>query len=115
MRRAEAKKEAARIAVNLIKTAAETAESDPELARRQAALARRIALKFNLRFDWSLKRFFCHGCKQLIFPGMNSRVRLGPDRMLLITCLECGSVNRKKLGKARLNTERRGLSNPVRT
>lgn len=113
VKRREAKKEAARVASGLIETAARTATEDVELAKRQAALARRLALKFNLRFDWSQKRFFCHGCKALIFPGANARVRLGPDKMLLITCADCGRVNRKKLG-ARLNRQRKGQSNSLR-
>jgi len=114
VRRAGAKKEAARVASALIESASLTAPTDPELAKRQAALARRIALKFNLRFDWRLKRFYCHGCKRLIIPGMNARVRLGPERMLLVTCLQCNFVNRKRIRKARLNTERRGLSKSPR-
>jgi RNase P subunit RPR2 len=92
---------------------AETALLDPELARQQASTARRIILKFNLRLDWRLKRFFCHGCKALIFPGLNARVRIGPRKMLLVTCTDCGHVNRKSL-RARLNMERRGLSNSLR-
>lgn len=113
MKRREAKKEAAIIAEDLIETAALTAVQDLELAKSQASLARRIILKFNLRFDWRLKRFFCHGCKGLIFPGLNARVRLGPNKMLLITCTDCNYVNRKKL-RARLNIERRGLRNSLR-
>jgi RNase P subunit RPR2 len=113
VKKREAKKEAARIAQDLIETAAATAVHDLELAKDQASLARQVILKFNLRFDWSLKRFFCHGCKGLIFPGLNARVRLGPNRMLLMTCTDCNYVNRKKL-RARLNIERRGLSNPLR-
>ena len=113
MKRREAKREAARIASNLVRTAAGTAASDPDLARHQAALARRIALKFNVRFDWSLKRFYCHGCKGLLYPGVNARVRLGPDHMLVITCADCHHVNRKRLG-ARLNIQRKGLSNSLR-
>jgi len=113
VKRKETKKEAARIAEDLIESASATAPQDPELAKEQAALARDIALKFNLRFDWRLKRFFCHGCKRLIVPGLNARVRLGTDKMLLITCTECGHVNRKKL-KARLNMERGGLRNSLR-
>ncbi len=54
-------------------------------------------LKFNVRYDWRLKRFFCHGCKGLLYPGLNARVRLGRTRMLLVTCADCGYVNRKKL------------------
>jgi RNase P subunit RPR2 len=102
VRRREAKREAARIARELIEQAASTAIHDPQLAKSQASLARRIILKFNLRFDWRLKRFFCHGCKGFIFPGLNARVRMGPNRTLLITCTDCSYVNRKKLG-ARLN------------
>jgi RNase P subunit RPR2 len=113
VKRKEAKREAARIATSLVETAAETAPSDRELARVQAALARRIALKFNVRFDWRLKRLYCHGCKELLYPGVNARVRLGPGRTLLITCTDCKHVNRKKLG-ARLNRQRKGLSNPSR-
>jgi RNase P subunit RPR2 len=113
VKRKETRKEAARIAEGLIESASETAVLDTELAKEQAALARNIALKFNLRFDWRLKRFFCHGCKCLLVPGMNARVRLGTDKMLLITCEECGQVNRKKL-KARLNMERGGLRNSLR-
>lgn len=113
MKRKESKNEAARIAGGLIERASITALKDPELAREQAALARTIALKFNLRFEWRYRRFFCHGCKQLILPGLNARVRLGPNKMLLVTCADCGRVNRKKL-RARLNMERRGLSNSLR-
>lgn len=113
MKRREAKKEAAKIAKGLIETVARTAPEDAGLARRQAALARRLALKFNLRMDWSQKRLFCHGCKNMIFPGINARVRLGPDKILLVTCSDCGHVNRKKLG-ARLNRQRKGLSNSLR-
>ena len=113
MKRREAKREAARIAEDLIETATLTAIQDLDLAKSQASLARRIILKFNVRLEWRLKRFFCHGCKGLIFPGLNARVRLGPDRMLLITCGDCKHVNRKKL-RARLNIERRGLSNSLR-
>jgi len=114
VRREETKKEAARIAAGLIESASRNVSTDPELAKRQAALARRISLKFNLRFDWRLKRFYCHGCKRLIFPGLNARVRLGPERMLLVTCLDCNFVNRKRIPRARLNTERRGLTKSPR-
>jgi RNase P subunit RPR2 len=98
LRKKEAKNDATKIAKDLLQLAVATAGSDLELAKRQASLARRIMLKFNIRFDWSLRRFYCHGCKQLILPGVNARVRLGPRKMILLTCNECGFVNRKKLG-----------------
>ena len=97
MRKKDAKREAAQFAATLIELAVSTAPRDLELARAQASLARRVMLKFNVRYDWSLRRFFCHGCKGLLYPGINARVRLGPARTLLVTCEECGRVNRKRI------------------
>ena len=105
MRKREAKNEALKVAQALIQLAVLTAATDLALAKEQASLARRIMLKFNIRYDWSLKRFYCHGCKGLIVPGVNARVRTGPGKTLLTTCDECGHVNRKML-RAGLNIER---------
>jgi RNase P subunit RPR2 len=104
--RREAKKEATKVARRLIEMAVVSAGSDMELARGQASLARRMMLKFNIRYDWSVRRFFCHGCKGLIVPGINARVRIGPGRRLMVTCGDCGRVNAKKIVKARLNMQR---------
>jgi len=73
-----------------------TAYDDLELAKRQAALARKLMLRYNIRFGWNLRRFFCHGCKGLMVPGVNARVRLAKS-MILTTCANCGRVNRKSL------------------
>jgi RNase P subunit RPR2 len=98
----QAKVDATEAARTLIATAVETSKTDLDLARRQAALARRVMLRYNVRFDYSLKRFTCHGCKKLLVPGVNARVRLsgGPQKVLRVTCLECGRVNRKILKHA---------------
>ena len=53
-------------------------------------------LKYNVRFGWDLKRFYCHGCKELIVPGVNARVRVVGGK-ILTTCANCGRVNRKSL------------------
>ena len=94
-----AKAAATTAARELLTTAVETAPKDLDLAKRQAALARRVMLRYNVRFDYSLKRFICHGCKKLLVPGVNARVRLsgGKQKALRVTCLECGRVNRKIL------------------
>lgn len=97
MNKREAKKEAARVAASLIELAVATAPGDLDLARAQASLARSVMLRFNVRYDWRLKRFFCHGCKGLLYPGINARVRIGGEKMLLMTCGDCGHVNRKKI------------------
>ncbi len=80
----------------LLELSVSTAQDDLELAKEQAALARRLMLRYNVRFGWELKRFFCHGCKQLMVPGVNATVRVAGG-MVLTTCADCGRVNRKRL------------------
>ena len=98
------KRDAAEAAQALLELAVGKSASDLELARAQGDLARRVMLKFNVRLDYSMKRFLCHGCKKLLVPGANARVRLGragKTRVLRVTCLECGHVNRKLLTSPR--------------
>jgi len=83
----------------ILQVALDLAYIDYETAKKEAALARRIALKYNVRLPFSLKRFFCHGCKQLIIPGLNCRVRFSRRaHMLRMTCLMCGHTYRRPLG-----------------
>jgi ribonuclease P protein subunit RPR2 len=97
--RKNAKADAEIAAKSLIDQAIKTSAVDMTLAKRQAELARKVMLRFNVRLDYSLKRFICRGCKKLIIPGINARVRLGHGRppAIRITCLECGRVSRKIL------------------
>lgn len=93
------KDEAAAAAGSLVDIAVRKSYTDPQLALKQAELARKLMLRYNVRFDYSLRRFICHGCKKLVVPGVNARVRLGHGKQttLRITCLNCGRVNRKIL------------------
>ena len=99
IKRKEAKRQATIAARTLLELSASTAHDDLDLAREQAALARKLMLKYNVRFGWDLKRFYCHGCKELMVPGVNARVRLAKG-MVLTTCANCGRVNRKSLAHA---------------
>jgi RNase P subunit RPR2 len=99
IKRKEAKRQATIAARTLLELSASTAHDDLDLAKEQAALARKLMLKYNIRFGWDLKRFYCHGCKGLMVPGVNARVRLAGG-MVLTTCGNCGRVNRKSLGQA---------------
>ena len=86
------------MARELLQLAIKNSASDLDLAKKQAALARKLLLKFNIRLDSRLKKYYCHGCKQLIVPGLNARARLGHGPSILrITCAQCGFVNRKIL------------------
>lgn len=100
MKARRAREEAAALVAFLIESAVGLSHTDPAVAREQAALARRVKLKFNVRLDPSLTRFTCRGCKGLLVPGVNARVRLGHGKrkVLRVTCADCGHVNRKILG-----------------
>jgi RNase P subunit RPR2 len=96
------KEDAAAIVRLLTESAVRLSRTDPAIAKEQAALARKVKLKFNVRLDPSLTRFTCRGCKGLLVPGVNARVRLGHGKTTIVrvTCLECGHVNRKVVGTA---------------
>jgi ribonuclease P protein subunit RPR2 len=99
IKKKESKRHATTAARTLLVLAASTAKDDLDLAKQQAALARRLMLRYNVRFGWELRRFYCHGCKQLMVPGANARVRLAGG-FVLTTCASCGRVNRKRLAQA---------------
>jgi RNase P subunit RPR2 len=100
--RSAAKEEAAALVRLLTESAVNLSHTDLPLAKEQAAMARRVKLRFNVRLDPSLRRFTCRGCKGLLVPGVNARVRLGHGKQTIvrITCADCGRVNRKVLGMA---------------
>ena len=92
-----AREEASALVTFLTESAVALSHTDPKLDKEQAALARKVKLKFNVRLDPSLRGFTCRGCKGLLVPGVNARVRLGhgKTKVLRVTCTDCGHVNRK--------------------
>ena len=90
------KEDAAAIVKLLTESAVSLSHTNPPIAREQAALARKVKLKFNVRLDRSLSRFTCRGCKGLLVPGVNARVRLGHGKptIIRVTCADCGHINR---------------------
>jgi RNase P subunit RPR2 len=91
------REDAASVVRLLTESAVSLSHTRPEIAKEQAALARKVKLRFNVRLDPSLTRFTCRGCKGLLVPGVNARVRLGHGKTTILraTCLDCGHVNRK--------------------
>jgi ribonuclease P protein subunit RPR2 len=106
--RRAAREDAAALVQLLTESAVDLSHTDLGLAREQAALARRVKLRFNVRLDPSLRRFTCHGCKGLLVPGVNARVRLGHGKqtVLRVTCADCGRVNRKILSRPYIRLEK---------
>lgn len=103
-----AKDDAASIVKLLTESAVNLSHTNPALAKEQAALARKVKLKFNVRLDPSLRGFACRGCKGLLVPGVNARVRLGHGKatILRVTCTDCGHVNRKVVGRPYIEWEK---------
>ena len=81
----------------LMESALKWARKDLNLAKKQAALARKMAMKYRIRLPFKYRMLFCKGCKTFIVPGINARVRISGSsyRALTITCLECGHIYRK--------------------
>ena len=84
--------------------------SDPELANRYVTLARKIAMGTKISIPRKMKRKICHGCKELLVPGVNMRSRLHSKRHYglyrSVTCLSCGHITRYILaGRAKRTSE----------
>lgn len=86
-----------KIARERIKILFELAEKEfkkyPEKSRRYIQLARKIGLRYNIRFSRDLKRKFCKNCNSLLIHGFSSRVRI-KNKVLEIKCLNCGKTYR---------------------
>jgi len=110
--RKAAREEAKELVRQLTESSVSLAPRDLGMAKEQAALARRVKLRFNIRLGPCLKRYTCRGCKSLIVPGVNARVRLGHGEpaAIRITCCECGRVNREILRRPYIRSGKVGKS-----
>jgi ribonuclease P protein subunit RPR2 len=81
----------------LIKNATGNAKSNPELAQRQAMLAKRLSTKYRIRMPYELRIHYCKKCKQFIVPGFTARIRIGRSsiKSIRVTCDFCNHTYRK--------------------
>ncbi|MBN1544503.1 ribonuclease P [Candidatus Woesearchaeota archaeon] len=86
---------------SLLEQAKEAATSNPSLADRYVALARKVAMKFRIRMQPSQRRLFCPHCYRFMLPSKNLRVRVHEHRVIYY-CLDCKKFWRRPLGKKRL-------------
>lgn len=63
-------------------------KKNPERADRYVQLARKIAMKINLRIPRELKRRFCKHCNCYLKPGINCRVRT-KNKKVVYYCKNC--------------------------
>ena len=85
----------------LVNTAISNARSDPNLAEKQANLARRISTRYRISMPYELRINFCKKCKKFIVPGINSRIRIGRTSLksIRITCNFCEHTYRKVIAQ----------------
>jgi ribonuclease P protein subunit RPR2 len=80
----------------LFREAEKNFKKHPERSRRYVELARKIGLRYNVRFPRELKRRFCKKCNTLLIPGVDSQVK---RKDLIIKCPECKILYRYPLRK----------------
>lgn len=85
----------------LIQNALSNSRKNPELAQRQANLAKKISTKHRIRMPYELRMNFCKKCKKFIVPGHTARVRIGRSNIksIRITCGFCNHTYRKIIKK----------------
>lgn len=76
----------------LFRQADENFNKSPKLANRYISLARKIAMKFNIRLT-KYKRKFCKHCYSYLKPGVNSKTRIHKSR-IIIYCNNCKKYTR---------------------
>jgi ribonuclease P protein subunit RPR2 len=70
----------------------------PERSRRYIELARKIGLRYNIRFTKELKRKFCKNCNTLLIPGKTSSIRIS-KKILIVKCLKCNKIYKHPIKK----------------
>ena len=89
----------------LIQNAISNARKNPELAERQASLAKKMSMKYRVRMPYDIRMNFCKKCKKFIVPGFTSRIRIGRSdvKSIRITCNFCNHTYRKIIKKPSRN------------
>ncbi len=72
-------------------------EKNPARSRRYIELARKIAMRYNVRLPKETKLSFCKKCNTILVPGKTSQVRLeSKTGSRVIKCKNCNNVYRLK-------------------
>ncbi len=77
----------------LFKEADKVFSENEGLANRYVTLARKIAMKANIRMPREYKRKFCKHCYKYLRPGVNCRVRTKNNKVVCY-CFNCKKYNR---------------------
>ena len=82
----------------LFEEAEKAFKKNKKLSNRYVELARKIAMKLQLKMPKKYKRQFCKHCYKYLKNGVNARVRVHKSRVV-IYCLECKKYTRIPLKK----------------
>ena len=74
----------------LFRLAEKEVKTHPERSRRYISLARKLGMKYTVRFSPKLKRRFCKKCGTLWVPGYNMKARLNSRKRMMEYRCECG-------------------------
>jgi len=83
---------------DLFKEAKSVFNDDKELSKKYVKLARKIAMRVNLRYLEKLKFSFCRNCNAYQMPGKNCRIRT-KNKKVVYYCLECKHFRRYLIKK----------------
>jgi ribonuclease P protein subunit RPR2 len=90
-------KEIARERISILfEQAATIFKTNKSLSNRYVLLARKIAMKSNIQLTKVQKTKFCKHCYSFLKPGINSRVRINNNK-LIVFCTECKKYSRMNL------------------
>jgi ribonuclease P protein subunit RPR2 len=70
----------------------------PERSAKYVRLARKIAMRYNIKTPRELRGKFCKKCFSYLVQGANSTRRVR-GKTLVVTCLKCGNSARHPLGR----------------
>lgn len=82
------KKEALKEVRKLFREANYIFHQESELADKYVKMARKLAMKVNLKLPSEIKKRFCKHCYSFLVPGKNCRVRTAKKRIIYY-CANC--------------------------
>lgn len=82
----------------LFKEARETFKTNSKLSQRYVDIARKTAMKVNLRMPRELKRKICKHCYSYLVPPKTCRVRIHKNKVIYY-CLNCKNYIRFMIKK----------------
>lgn len=86
-----------KLALEKVQVLFKEAKTNPKKATRYVELARKIAMKVNLRIPYEYKRKYCKHCNNYFQSG-NYRVRTR-NKMIVYYCLNCKKYMKFKIQK----------------